>query len=143
MELQMDSIGQFFRNYERDSNRGDIQSLVSNFANIFMAAGPDGITVVRASDFALALPKRKELFDRLGCRSTSLESVKEKKLDDRYTLVETEWRMTFASGEQSRDHLLVGSAFILHRSEGRLKVVFYLAHQDIMVALRERGILPE
>ena len=63
--------------------------------------------------------------------------MEERPLGDRYVLVETEWVMEFETGEE----IALRSTFIVHRAEDGLKIVFYLAHQDLMAVLKERGIL--
>ena len=47
----------FFRAYERNINSGDMEALVSQFADLFFALGPRGAQSVRASDFAVADPR--------------------------------------------------------------------------------------
>jgi hypothetical protein len=101
---------------------------------------PDGARAVKASDFALMLPKRQEMFEKMGCRSTNLATVTVTKLDDRYAMAEAKWLMTFAHGDRQSSDVLVGSTYIVD-TKGELKILFYLTHQDIMTVLRERGIL--
>jgi hypothetical protein len=142
MGSSFELIQQFFRDFERNNNVGDWDASVAQFADVFMAAGPDGATTVHSSDFALALPKRKQYFDRLGCRSTTLETLSETRLDDRYSLVETQWRLVLASTGRPVKDVLLGSSFIIDRATEPLKIVFYLAHHDIAVVLKERGMFP-
>lgn len=142
MEHIRNAMERFFGDFERNSNAGETMASVSQFADVFMFAGPDGVQTVRASDFALALPKRKKLFDQMGCQSTKLVTMSETKLDGRYVLVETEWLMTFARDEGRSDEVLAGSAFLIDTGGTALKIVLYLTHQDIMALLRNRGILP-
>ena len=106
---------------------------------VFLAAGPQGAQCVRAEDFALVLPKRKQLFDKLGCTSTALVSLHETALDDRYALAKTKWRMIFhqPSGNQE---VLVDSTYLLNIERPDPKILLYLAHQDIMQLLKDRGI---
>ena len=142
MEKPDTAINRFFQSYASASSSGDIPAIVSHFADVFMAAGPQGSRSAHAADFALALPKRKQLFDSLGCRSTALVSVQENQLDPRFTMVHTQWEFTFVA-EQSQPHLvLVDSTFIVHTAPEAFKIVFYLANQDIMAILKERGLLP-
>ena len=96
MQPSNDAIETFFREFEQRSDRGDIPALLPQFADTFMAAGPQGAQCIRSADFALALPKRKQFFDSLGCRSTALVSLDYNRLDVRYVLAKTRWRMTFA-----------------------------------------------
>jgi hypothetical protein len=142
METSLNVIEQFFRNFERQSNGSNPDELFAQFGDAVMVAGPDGSRVVRASDLAVALPKRKELFNRIGCRSTRLLSMQETRIDQRYVMAETQWCLTFERGEGRIDDIHVGSTFILDCGTDEVKIVFYLTHQDIMKILRERGILP-
>jgi hypothetical protein len=131
----------FFREFERRTSGHDGAAQAAQFADSFLAAGPQGAQCVRASDFALALPKRKELFDRLGLRSTQLAALEETPLDARYTLVRTRWRMEFDRPDQERQEIFAGSVFIVDTSAPEYKIVLYLANQDITAILKERGIL--
>jgi hypothetical protein len=140
VEHTPESITTFLRAFGRTDNPGEIAELARCFAETFIAAGPDGPTVIRQQDFALALPRRKKMFDEMGCRSTSLDTVVVTKLDDRYALAETTWLMRFAHGDQQMSNVSVGSTFILD-TKNELKILFYLSHQDIATVLRERGIL--
>jgi hypothetical protein len=85
----------FLRAFDHNA---DISKAPSCFADTFLAAGPGSVSVVKAADLAVALPRRKKMFEEMGCRSGTLESVVETKLDDRYTLAQAKWRMTFRPG---------------------------------------------
>jgi hypothetical protein len=130
----------FFRAYERNINSGDIAALVSQFADVFFAVSPQGTQPVRASDFAVALPKRKQFFDSLGCQSTSLVTVSPTSLDTRYILTRTQWQMTFGCSRGEPKKILVDSHFIIDTGGDAFKIIFYLASRDIMEILKERGI---
>lgn len=133
----------FFRSYERIAAGGDTAAMAAQFADVFLAAGPQGAQAVKAGEFALALPKRKEIFDRLGCRSTELVGLEEFPLDARYTLAKTRWRLRFVRREQEPQEVQVDSVFIVDGGGDALRIVFYLANQDIFAVLKERGILEE
>jgi hypothetical protein len=135
-------FGCFFQSYELNNSTGNIPALIAQFADVFMAAGPNGAQCVRSSDFALALPKRKQLFDSLGCQSTALVSCLETRLDARFAMAETRWQLTFVrEGEQPKT-VLADSLFIVDMAPEALRIVFYLAHQDLLAILRDEGILP-
>jgi len=140
MDQSSTDVARFFQTYELLISNDEIPALVSIFEDVFLAAGPQGAKCVRAQDFALALPKRKQLFDKLGCQSTALVSLQETALDDRYALVKTKWRMTFhqPSGNQE---VLVDSTYLVDMGRPDPKILLYLAHQDIMQILKDRGIL--
>jgi hypothetical protein len=134
------AIEEFLRTFEHTDSQREVDALVSQFAETFLVAGPEGSRAVKGSDFAVALPKRQEMFDKLGCRSAKLATVTVTKLDERYVMAATEWLMTFAHGDGESSEVSVGSTYIVD-TKGELKILFYLTHQDIMAVLRERGIL--
>jgi|SRR5580704_7751820 hypothetical protein len=142
MHQSNDAIETFFREFEQRSDSGDIPALLPQFADTFMAAGPQGTQCIRAADFAAALPRRKQFFDSLGCRSTSLVSLDHNRLDARYVLAKTRWRMTFVQGEGEVKEVLADSAYVVDTGTDTYKIVFYLAHQDIVQTLKDRGIAP-
>jgi len=130
-----ESITTFLRAFERTSHPEDIATLAECFADTFLVAGPDGTMAVKRGDFALALPRRKKMFDEMGCRSTKLGSAVVNRFDARYAMAETIWKMDFKGSEVE-----VGSTFIVDTKD-ELKIVVYLTHQDIGTVLRDRGIL--
>ena len=134
-------IEQFFRIFETNAMSDDIQATVSQFAEVFMAASPQGAQVVRASDFGAALPKRKQMFAALGCRSTELVGLTENRLDARFVMASTRWKMTFVRPGSETQDVLADSVYIVDTHGDEPKIVFYLANQDVMEVLRERGIL--
>ena len=141
MHLPSEAMERFFRTFESNTMSHDTDAAVSQFADVFMAASPSGAQAVRAGDFALALPKKKQLFDKLGCRSTQLVWLREQRLDVRYSLASTHWKMTFDQPEGQPQQVVVESVYIVDTSGDAPKIVFYLANQDLMQVLRERGIL--
>ena len=139
-----EAIERFFRTFESNTSSDDVDATVSQFADVFMAAGPQGTQAVRAPDFALALPKRKEWFQGLGHKSTQLISLHEKRLDARYVLAGTQWKMTFAPREGRPQEVFLDSVYIVDtggESAAATKIVFYLANQDLVQVLKDRGIV--
>jgi hypothetical protein len=130
----------FFRNHERNSNSGAIGPLISQFADVFMVGGPQGAQVVQANAFALAVPKRKKLFDDMGCQSTGLVSLHETALNAQYVMAETRWRMTFASVDQSTEEIQADSTFLVYTGGEEPKIVMYLSHGDVLATLANRRV---
>jgi hypothetical protein len=128
----------FFRNHERNSNSGSIGPLISQFSGVFLVGGALGAQVVEANAFALAVQKRKQQFDDMGWQSTGLVSLRETTLNERYTMVETRWRMTFASEDQSPEEIEADSTFIVYTGCEEPKIVMYLPHQDALATLANR-----
>lgn len=140
MQQPSEAIERFFRIFESNSNSNDADATVSQFADFFMAANPQGAQAVRAADFALALPKKKQYFDSLGCRSTELVWLREQRLDARYVLASTQWKMTFARADIQPQDVVAESVFIVDTGGDEPKIVFYLAQQDLVQMLKDRGI---
>ena len=141
MHHASEAIARFFRTFEANASSNNIEAQVSQFADVFMAANPQGAQVVRAADFALALPKKKQFFDQLGCRSTILISLREQRLDARYVMASTQWKLTFNLTENRTEDVVVESAYILDTGGDAPQIVFYLANQDLMQMLKDRGLL--
>jgi len=136
MENTRTAIENFFRRFDLN-NKNDFSSAVSQFADTFMAAGPQGAQCVKGSDFALALPKRKQLFASFGCESMQLVSVDAHSLGDRYSMAHTRWKLNFTNDGPATPAIVVDSTYVVDSAEER--IVLYLAHQDIMAILKERG----
>jgi hypothetical protein len=130
----------FFQEFERNSNRSETGTLISQFAETFLVAGPQGAQVVAANAFALALPRRKKQFDEMGCRSTDLISLRETTLGNHYVMAETEWQMTFVQEGKSPEEITVASTFIVYTGDEQPKIVFYLPQHDVMALLKNRGV---
>jgi hypothetical protein len=135
------AIEQFFRTFETNASSHDTAAQVAHFADVFIAASPQGAQAVRCSDFALVLPRKKQLFDSLGCRSTALVSLQETPLDARYVMASTRWRMTFAQAQADPQDVEVDSVYVVDTGMDPFKIVFYLANQDLIGILKQRGIM--
>jgi hypothetical protein len=130
----------FFKEFEHHSNLNETGALISQFAEMFLVAGPQGAQVVPANAFAHALPRRKKQFEEMGCRSTDLMSLRETALGNHYVMAETEWQMTFVQGEKSPEEIRVASTFIVYTGDEQPKIVFYLPQNDVMAMLKNRGV---
>jgi hypothetical protein len=140
MSTSRSAMETFFRNYQHNSNSGAVGPLISQFADVFMVGGLQGAQVVQANAFALAVPKRKKIFADMGCQSTELVSLHETELNGQYMLVETRWRMTFASADQAAEEIQADSTFIVCTSGEEPKIVMYLPHGDVLTTLANRRV---
>jgi hypothetical protein len=130
----------FLQDFERNSNLSETGAVISQFAEMFLFAGPQGAQVVPIDAFALALPRRKKQFEEMGCRSTDLISLRETTLGNHYVMAETEWQMTFAQGEKPSEEIRVASTFIVYTGDEQPKIVFYLPQHDVIALLKSRGV---
>jgi hypothetical protein len=131
----------FLKRYEVNSNVGDAEEVVKQFADVFMAADPGGARAVPSSVLLMAIPQRKKLFESVKSSVTTLASVKQTRLDERYVLLETEWLVKFDRGRGTED-LTLRSTFVVYRSDDGMRIVFYLNREDLTSVLRKKGVLP-
>ncbi len=132
-------VEELMRQYARTNEGGDYEQMARYFAPAFVAAGPAGAQVVKRDDFAAALPKRKQMFEAWGHRSSSLTRMEVTEIDPRRALVRTEWRMEFVLNDAKEEVLEVASIFLVEEREQRWEIVLYQACQDIAAMVKERG----
>ena len=138
-ETRQDAVARFVQSYAANIAAGDDAAVTAQFAELFMAGGPTGIMTVRSVDFAKSLPKRRQLFAALGCRSSSLVAVEQQRLTDRFWLVTTRWRMSFDEGEAgSAEEIASEAIFIVETCAEPFRIVMFLHSEDV-VALRSKG----
>src|SRR3989442_2443080 len=107
-----------------------------------MAADRSGARVVQAAALRAVISRRQQFFASLGCRSTTLLSLHETKMDDRHVMVRAEWRMQFDRGLDGLEEVRLPSTFIVHRSGQALRILFYLTHENLMTRFLYRGRRP-
>jgi len=132
-ELNLDGqVEAFFDTFAAASDQLDTDRLAELFAETFLAADPAGVQPVPRQAFLAALPRRAELFRAAGIARVVLVDLQHHALDDTYVLARTDWL-----GERTgaSTPVRLSSTFILRRSADRLRVVFYLNHQDVARAL--------
>ena len=134
------AVDHFLREYARRTDEGDVAELVTCFAETFMAGGPQGAKALRAGDFGVALPKRYQRFEQMGCRRTELIGVEEQWLDARYVAARTRWRLTFERAGKEPLPIEVESTYLVDAGAEPLRILVYLAHDDIMEKLKQQGI---
>jgi ketosteroid isomerase-like protein len=132
-ELHLDGhVEAFFDTFAAASDQLDVDRLAELFAETFLAADPAGVQPVPRQAFLAALPRRAELFRSAGIARVVLVDLQHQPLDDTYVLARTDWR---AERTAASTPVRLSSTFILHRDADRLRVVFYLNHQDLARAL--------
>ena len=141
-EFAAEGLRSFFAAFERESAAVDIDGLARLYAPSILVAGPNGSQVVSRDDLLRAIPKRKQMFEAAGHRSTKLAALQETKLDDRYTLARTEWQWQFARRGEAPTELTLPSTYIVERVDGEPRIVVYMMHADVARELKDRGLIP-
>lgn len=140
METKDGKGARFIQRFAQNSAEGNAHELIRQFADSFLYAGPAGNQWMRASDFALALPKRKHRFEELGHRSTELIEAQEIWLGDRYVLVRSRWRFVFERLGQAVENLDTESNFLVDTGAEPFRILVYVSQLDPLEVLRERAV---
>ncbi len=143
MPSLQDALDQFLLTYERNAANGDPKAVAAQFADSFIAGGPEGSAIIPSKLFVQKLPQRKEIFRQAGHRVSRLVERRDVQIGDRYVMVDTRWEMEFAPEGKPGENLNVGSAFLIDMGGPEPKILAYLAHQDIFRLIQERGLLRE
>ena len=134
-------IRQFIERFAQLSANGTPEAMAAQFGEMFLAAGPQGAKCVRNEDFARMLPQRKHLFDRAGLKKTDLVAIEDSMLNARYAFVKTRWRFQFERSGGAVDDVFSDSIYLVDCGAEPWQIVLYLANQDILATLRQRGLL--
>lgn len=140
MPFMQDALDQFLLTYERNAASDDPEAVAAQFADSFIAGGPEGSAMIPGKLFAQKLPQRKEMFRQAGHRVSRLMERRDLPIGDRYVVVDTRWEMEFAPEGRPEEHLNVGSAFLIDMGGPEPKILAYIAHQDIFRLMQERGL---
>lgn len=140
MKTKTTTVEDFLYEYARHSDQGNVGELAACFGETFIAGGPQGAKAVRSGDFALALPKRYEMFKQMGCRKTELIGIEEQRLDARYVSARTRWQLTFERAGKEALPVEVVSTYLVDAGAEPMRILIYLAHDDIMEILKRHGI---
>ena len=136
------TIQAFFDEFQRCNADGDAEKLGRLYAPVFLAAGANGAQAVRSADLVLAIPKRRQMLEAVGCRPAVLVSFEETKLDDRYSMARVRWRWRVERSATAPLEITLDSTLILQRGDDGFQIVVYMNHEDIFAALRQRGLSP-
>lgn len=141
MSISHDAVASFFQKFAASSNSKDTPAEIAHFANVFVAAGPFGNAIVKIEDFEKVLPKRRQLLKASGLVRTSLKSFDVTATTDRHVVVNNTWEMDFETQAHGQVTIPVTATFTIDMASESPKVLVYLAHQDILQILRDRGML--
>jgi hypothetical protein len=136
----METIEEFFGRFAQMSNAADTAGLVALFSPQFLVGNAQGSQVLSPQMLAHIIPKRKQITDALGCGKTMLRSVVETKFDEKFSSVGTEWAWDVIPPDAAPFEATVRSTYILERVEGRLQIVAYFAHGDIVAEAQGRSV---
>jgi hypothetical protein len=131
------TVEEFFCLYEQSIRDSDVELVSKLYADTFLFAGPQGAQAVKKEDFVKVLPRRKEFMRAAGLLSSQIESVEATRLDSRYTLAKTVWKMRVRANAGGEVLTRTGATYVLSAVGGSLEIVFQVDHQDLGKTLEE------
>jgi ketosteroid isomerase-like protein len=141
MDVATPAVQEFFDQYARSRSAMDVDRVVSQYADACMFAGPDGARVAEKQAILEGFTKALELLKTVGHTSTTLASINEARVDERYAMVRAQFVWRFEKTEAPPIEVTVDSTFILYVKNGVTTIVFQHEHEDFWAALRTRGVL--
>lgn len=120
----------------------DIERLASQYADSCMFAGQNGVQVPEKQAVLEGFPKALALLRTVGHTSTTVASVHEARLDERYVMVRARFVWRFEKAGAPPTDVDVDSTFILYLNDGVTAIVFHHEPEDFWQTLRTRGVLP-
>jgi hypothetical protein len=131
-------VREFFQAFEANTSSSDPAAMGAAYADVFMAAGPQGAQIIRTAEFVAALPRRKQLFDELGCGTAQLISLEQTPLGSRYVMASTRWSLPVDRPQGAPEQIEFESSFILDTGANPFRIVLYLPHQDLLAMVKEQ-----
>lgn len=144
-EDKMDQqVKEFLARFERANASSDLTTIASLYADTFMFAGPKGAQAVKKDDFLKVLPKMKAHFAQMGLIETRLHSVETTRLDSKYILAKTNWKISVRNSKGGTNNLNALATYILERNDAaNLTIVVQIDHQDLAAAIAaQQGAQP-
>ena len=132
MPQESDLVRAFFEDYEKGTCISDPGLIASQYADMFMFGGPQGVQAVKKEDFLKKLPKREGFFKSVGLKASRIQSLDETRLDENYIMVKVIWMMTFERSPGQPVDVEIAATYLLFQQGSSLQIVFQLDHQDFM-----------
>ena len=134
---------EFFRVYEQANNDFDVLLISKLYADTFMFANQQEVQAVKKEDFVKVLPRRKNFMKAAGMLSSRVDSVEGSKLDSKYMLVKTVWKMRIRTNKGDEVTRNTSATYILSTIGDSFEIVFQVDHQDLMKILQDVRANPD
>ena len=120
----------FFQRYNRASHDLDSEALTSSFCDVFLSMDASSAVTLSPQALLAVLPRRRQLFNAIGCDGLELADISEIPLDDLHTLVRTSWNLRMHE-DPPGGPIFLRSTFLLRKDDGEWRIALYLNHQDM------------
>lgn len=131
----MTDIQQFFQTFQNANNNLEFDTVGLCYAENFLFGQPQGAQTVNKEDFLHVLPKRKEVVQKMGQKSSRIVAFKKSKINEHYIQVEIKWEMTYER-ETKLSNDFNSATYILYRKGDNFQIIVQIDHQDLIAKIQ-------
>ena len=132
----MTDIQQFFQAFQNANDNLEFETIGLCYAENFLFGQPQGSQTIKKEDFLRVLPKRKEVVQKMGQKSSRIVALKESKIDENYIQVEIKWEMTYER-ERKLTNDFNSATYILYRKGDTFQIIVQIDHQDLVSKIQK------
>ena len=125
-------IEAFFAEFADASRAEEWERFEHLFLPTFLSLDPTTAAPVERQALIAFLPRRRELFERVGASGTRLATLEITDLDAIHALARTTWSVVY---ERPHDPVTLRSTFTLRRTDDGWRIAVYLNHESLLELL--------
>jgi hypothetical protein len=144
-ELQR-TVERFFADYAAGFNQAlgplpDIEAIAGRYADSFIGAGPQGVSVARNDDaFRETLRKGYDFYRSIGTKEMRVRSVDVLAIDDLHVLASVHWGSRYIAKDGREVSIDFDVHYLLQLLDGGPKVFGFISG-DEQAVLRQHGLI--
>lgn len=141
MESLMQTMNEFFAQYEKAFSELDVKKQADLFADTFLSAGPRGTITHNKEEFLKQADDVADYYRSVGQEYTKILYLHESRISNEYALVKVHWGAKF---KKIPDKLVeFDVSYLVQELNGTFKIILFIAHQDEETAMKNLGLLKE
>jgi len=131
-------VQDFFSRFDRVNNSSNFSEFEELYADRFMFAGPNGVSVVERQGFLGVIPKMKAHLYSMGLFESHVQTVEAYPLDSKYLLAKVGWRMGIRSSS-GNTYVDVFATYVLARGPAdSLSIILQIDHQNLSAVIQSQ-----
>ena len=135
----MQTVKQFFDNYNELSQGRDLNALAACYAEYFIAAGPKGmLTFSNDERFMEWLEEVQDFNQRSGMQSMKPIKIVTMPIGEAYSMSTVTWSVEFPG--KRGEPILFDISYSLFHQGGSYKIVLFISHEDQETLMKEKGV---
>jgi hypothetical protein len=135
----MQTIKQFFDQYNELSQGKDLKTLADCYAEHFIAAGPKGLMAFSNDEkFMEWLKTVQEFNQQSGMQSMKPIKIVTTSMGEAYSMATVTWSVSFPA--KSEAPVLFDISYSLFHQGESYKIVLFISHEDQEALMKEKGV---